>query len=327
MLRTFRRSKGPEFLVVRRWQLKAHFYDVILTWVADNFPEFSPLFRIHYLPCRVPRKSDVVLHIPWLQDPVQQWSERRYAQANRLAAECDALGVPIINRVDRLINASKSVGARLMAEAGVRTPRVAPIVDPEEFRETRLGIDLPLFVRDDWRHGGEMLRADTMEEVRRLPLERFPRPVAVEVIDVSGRTDGLYRKYRYVAAGDLGVSHHLQMTRDWITRGKKRERTAVSREEELAYIAKQDRNHEVLQRVREALGLEFLAFDYGYDREGRMIVWEANPYPYIGFSPGKMSYRNGALHRTVAAMLGMYLRYGGLPVPDSLRQRIAYEDD
>jgi hypothetical protein len=327
MLSRFRRSSGPEFLVVRRLQfrLRPHFYDVILGWVAENFPEFAPLFRIRHLPCHVAPGANVALHIPWLQDPVQRWSQRRYAQANRLAAECDALRIPIVNRVDRLINASKSVGSRLMAEAGVRTPRIVPISDPEEFKDTLLGIDPPLFVRDDWRHGGEMLRADTLEEARRLPVDRFERPVAVELIDIPSREDGIYRKYRYIAAGELGVTHHLQMSRHWIARGDNREKTEVSRDEELSYIASPDPNHAVLQRARAALGLDFLAFDYSYDYDGRIVVWEANPYPYIGFSTRKLVYRNVALHRTVAAMLAMYLTHANLPVPDVLRARFSYD--
>jgi hypothetical protein len=327
MLQAFRRSRGPEFLVIRRLQLRTHFYDVVLRWVAENFPEFAPMFRIRHLPCHIARRGDVVLHIPWLQDPVQRWSGRRYAQANRLAAECDALGIPIVNRVDRLINATKSVGSRLMIEAGIKTPRVAVIDDVEKFRETFLGIGFPLFVRDDWRHGSAMLRADTPEEARALPIGRFERPVAVELVDLPDSRDGLYRKYRYVAAGDLGVSHHLQMSRHWITRGDNREKSELSRDEELAYIARQDPNHALLQQARLALGLEFVAFDYSYDRQGEVVIWEANPYPYIGFSTRKLIYRNAALHRTVAAMLAMYLHYGNLPVPDALRARSTYDGE
>jgi hypothetical protein len=319
------RPARPEFLVVRRFQLRTHFYEVVLRWISDNFPAYRPLFRIHHLPCRVPRSRSIVLHIPWLQDPVQRWSEMRYRQANRLAAECDALGIPVVNRVDRLINASKSVGARLMTDVGIRTPRTVPITDVEEFRETYLGVGLPLFVRDDWRHGSEMIRADTRDEVHRIPLERFSRPVAVELIDLPGRDDRLYRKYRYVAAGDIGVSHHLQMSRDWITRGDNRETSLVAREEELAYIAKPDPNHATLQRARDRLGLDFLAFDYSYDYSGQMVVWETNPYPYIRFSTKSLTYRNEALHRTVAAMLALYLTSGRLPVADALRDRFIYE--
>jgi hypothetical protein len=325
MIPYLRRPQRPSFLVIRRLQLHAHFYDVILRWTAENFPELSPLFCIRHLPYRLPRRAPFVLHIPWLQDPVQKWSPRKYAQATRLAAACDAQSIPIVNRVENLLNVSKSTFSALMAEAGIRTPRVAPIQSAEEFRDTLLGMSLPLFVREDWGHNQAMLRADTLEEARQLPLDTMERPVAVEIVDVSSPKDGLHRKYRYVAAGDIGISHHMQVSRDWITRGRNRRRSDSNRAEELDYIARPDLNHELLQRARKTIALEFVAFDYGYDKEGRTVIWEANPYPYIAFSTKSLVYRNKAIDRTVAGLLAMYLRLGGLAVPESLQARFVYE--
>lgn len=325
MLRFGTGDREPHFLVVRRRRIfRPHYYDIVLDWVGQNYPGLLSRFRVKSLPCSLPSRTSVVLHIPWLQDPVQRWSPKRYRQANRLAAECDARGIPIINRVDRLINASKCLGSRLMAEAGIGTPRMALIEDADAFRETLLGVGLPLFVREDWGHTGPMIRADTLDEARRIPLDGFQRPVAVQIIDVQDRSDGLYRKYRYVAAGEFGVALHLQITREWITRGGIRIVDERVRKEELAYIGQQDANHAALQTARRALGLDFVAFDYGYDRDGQMIVWEANPYPYLHFSPGDRAYRNHAVHRTLAAMLAMYLSRAQLPIPDQLMRRVAY---
>ena len=279
-------SGALPFLVIREPTLpnQPHFYDVILAWIAENFPEFSPLFRVESLPYHIAAEARFSLHIPWLQDPVEAWSMETYERATRLASECDARGVPVVNRVDRLINATKSAGARLMAECGIRAPRMARIENVEEFRETMLGVPLPLFVRDDWGHFGDMLRADTPDEVRSLPVERFARPVAIELIDTRDPRDGYYRKYRYVAAGEVGVTHHLQLSKEWITRSSARVRGDNARYEELDYIGRPDPNHWTLQRARRALGLDFVAFDYSYGHDGRIIVWEGNPYPGLHFS-------------------------------------------
>jgi hypothetical protein len=325
MLRGIFTPHEPCFLVLRRWQLKTHFYSVILRWVAAEFPDLLKLFYVTRLPYRIPRASRFLLHIPWFQDPVQHWSPRRYAQATRVAAQCDAMGIPIINRVDRLINATKTVGAELLTGVGIRTPRMACISNAEEFRDTLLGIGLPLLVREDWGHGGLMLRANTREEVVTLPVENFARPIAVEFIDIPSRHDGLYRKYRYVAAGNRGISHHLQVSNNWLTRGNDRIVSAQTRFDELQYIDRPDPNHEQLQCGREALGLDFVAFDYGYDYENRMVVWEANPYPFIpAFSWRRLAYRNTALDRTLAAILALYLEAGGLAIPEELKRRAAY---
>ena len=318
-LTSFLRS-GPRFLIVRHRNYKTRFFDVIVDWVKVAFPEYHPLFELRVLPCKFVRWSDVVLHLPWLQDPVQQWSLEAYEQANRLAAECDRRGIPIVNRVDRLLNATKSVGAQLMAEAGIRTPRMAPIHDGAEFKETLLGMTPPLFVREDWGHGGYSYRIDKREDALRIPFETLARPVAIELIDVRDRRDGLYRKYRYIAAGNEGVSLHLHVSTDWIVRGTDRLKNDMTRGEELSYISEQDPNHQLLQRAHRALGLDFAAFDYSYDHQGRVVVWEANPFPYLHFSKGPMVYRNVAVNRTLRAILRMYLQCASISVPDRMAQ-------
>jgi hypothetical protein len=309
----------PRFLVVREYGNT--FYDVILEWTRKHHPDLSPLFRVRSLPCPFPRLEDVVVYHPWLQDPVQAWSMNAYLLADRLAQKCDARGIPVINRVDRLTNASKSNGARIIGETGLRTPRIVPIVDREEFNETLMGVGLPLFVRDDWGHQGVMLRADTLEEARRLDISRFTRPIAVELIDLPD-DKGLYRKYRYVAAGDIGISHHVLFTTGWIARGKIRVLNDETRAIELAYCDAPDPNHDAFQKARRALGLDLLAIDYGYDREGRVIVWEANPFPFFHFSKGGLVFRNYVMDRTMAALVKMYLVYGGVAVPDGLEADI-----
>ena len=110
-----------------------------------------------------------------------------------------------------------------------------------------------------------------------------------------------------------------------MTRGNERIVSAQTRFDELQYIDGPDPNHEQLQRGREALGLDFVAFDYGYDHENRMVVWEANPYPFIPeFSRRRLAYRNTALDRTLAAILALYLEAGGLGVPERLMRRTSY---
>jgi hypothetical protein len=200
---------------------------------------------------------------------------------------------------------------------------MARIDCPRRFRETRLGLSLPLIVREDWGHGGRICRADTLREVRELKPERFSRPVAVEFIDVRSPRDGLYRKYRYIAAGEVGVSHSMHVCRDWRAMGTGAEYGNELRDEELHYTSNPDSNHEQLQRAREALGLDFVAFDYSYDPQGRLVVWEANPYPHLHFPRARRIYRLPAIENTLAAMVRLYLDRGGLPTPHEIEQLLA----
>jgi hypothetical protein len=354
--------RHPQFLVVRHSRWTRHFFDVILNWIGQHFPEHRQLFDVWDLPDEtardypylphlaawrsllvlaksivhrerdpqrilrggVPNGRDYRLHLPWLQDPVQEWSPATFARACSLTSQCDALGIPTINRVDRLVHAVKSTAASLIAKAGVGTPRMEVVRDVREFHETQMGMSLPLFVREDWGHRGGMWRADTVEELRRLPVSRLKRPVAVEIVDVRDPRDGLFRKYRYIAAGEVGVSHHLQTSSGWVTRGENRVKSETTRAEELQYIQHLDPRHDELQRARRALGLVIVAFDYGLTPDGRLIICEANPFPHIKFSQRGLVYRNDALHRTMLAIFRLYLTVAGLAVPQQIEDGLVY---
>lgn len=318
-------KRAERFLVSRYRARNPHFYDVILEWTETRAPEARARFEIWTLPFRAPDTTHCVLHVPWFQDPIQEWSMRTYEEILRVTAGLDQRGIPTINRVDRLLNASKSNGARLMGGAGVRTARTIPIDDADLFKETFCGLELPLLVREDWGHAdalalrrGVIVRCNTRDEVHRVELGRFRRPVAVEFVETRDPRDGAYRKYRYVAAGERGVPHHLQAKDHWFVKGRGQLFSDALREEELVYLSSADPNHDVLQSARRALGLDFVAFDYSYDRDGRIVVWEANPYPHIHFLPGRRAYRRPAVERTLAAILHLYHVRAGLTVPDAL---------
>jgi hypothetical protein len=319
------KDEQPRFLIVRHRKYQRQFFDIILKWVAANLPELAPLFDVRDLPVRVRDWAPFALHAPWLQDPVQQWCGETYRQANDLAAACDARGIPVLNRVGRLLNATKSRGAALMAAAGVATPRMAPIADRREFAQSLLGLNLPLFIREDWGHSRNVFRVDAPADVSRIPWHTFQRPLAIEVVDVRDPCDGLYRKFRYLGAGDVGVSHHMQTSAEWITRGENRVITPASRDHELDYITRADPHHGLLQRARRALELDLVAFDYGYTPNGRLIVWEANPFPTIVFGTRRLIYRNPAIHRTLLAIVRLYLAVAGLPIPAKIDDGLAAE--
>lgn len=314
-----RHTRGDRrFLVVHHPAQGPFMYDLLLSWLDLFFPDVRARFELHVLPCHVRDWSRYALHIPWLQDPVQAWSRTTYWLANRLAARCDRHHVPVINRVDRLANASKSSAAHLIGSVGFRTPQMAPITDVEAFRRTRLGIPLPLFVREDQGHGGPMLRADSDAEVQALPVESLRRPVAVELVDVRSPGDGLFRKYRYVVAGEIGVRQTVHVTHDWATHGNDTVFSEALREEEVSFIEGAEPEHARFLAAREALGLDFVAFDYGIDATGRTVVWEANPFPFLHFVGGRRRYRMASTERVLAAMARLYLSRAGLDIPADL---------
>jgi hypothetical protein len=320
----------PRMLVVRHPTYRHDFYQVIDNWIRHFGGPHAGLLDVRDLPLDLnPQQQGGQPYgamVPWLQDPVQHWSPECYAQTLALQQQCDARQIPVLNRVERLAHAGKARGAELMQSVGLRVPRMALITDPQEFRETLLGVPLPLFVREDWGHRGPVFEIRTMAQAQQIPFEQLQRPVAIEWINTAG-FDGLYRKHRYFAAGDIGISHHLQCSTEWLTRGDNRVITPSTRVLELDYVARADRDHALFQRARRALGLDMVAFDYGRLPDGSPVVWEANPFPFIQFSTGSLKYRNNALHRSIAAVFRLYLHTLGIPIPQRLEEFISYRAD
>lgn len=314
----------PRFLVLRHLHQDPGFFDEFLRWVLRYYPDRAPLFLLNDLPNPIRDYPNYVLHLPWLQDPVQNWSEETYALACELAGHCEARGIPIVNRVDRLLNTTKCRGSEIMRQAGFRTPLMRLLNSKEDLIDALKDFPFPALVREDWGHGGPMLPITTPAEAEEVVLSEFKRPLLVEVVDVRSTSDGCFRKYRYIAAGDVGVSHHLVVSLDWVTHGTGRILNDSTRAEELAYIGDEDAHHGRFQVARRALGLDFLAFDYGITADGEVVVWEANPYPKIALGRKETAFRNHAIHRTYAAMLYLYLSSAGLPAPSSLQERLAY---
>jgi hypothetical protein len=312
--------EATPFLIIHHKSKYRGFYDVVLDWITLNLPEQRSLFERRALPYRLPENHRFALMIPWLQDPVQQWSRRTCYQALTLTRECDRQKIPVMNRVERLSRAGKFTGAQLMKQVGLRAPGVVRITDQTRFKKDFLDLSFPFFVREDCGHGGLMLRADTPAEARALPLHQFKAPVAIQLIDLRDSRDGFYRKYRYVVAGNFGVAHHLQVSSHWITRGGNRVVNDLTRSEELAYINTPCPHHDAFQRARRALGLDFIAFDYSFGREGEPLVWEANPYPFVHFSVRDLAYRNDAVHRTIAILVASWFQHANQPLPLKLAE-------
>lgn len=318
-------ADGPRFLIVRHAGKSAYFRDYFLHWLAAALPEVRARFELRLLPCYVRDWSRYVVCAPWLKDPAIDWLPRgALGRVRYLEKECDRRGIPIINRLDSLSHSVKSVGARIIAGSGVRTPRLVAIDDPQQFVQDRQGLEFPLIVREDRAHAAPTCLVENERELRQVPWPRFAHPVAAEFIDVRDPRDGLYRKYRYVAAGARGLPRHLIVSRTWEVRAAQRVRNDATREEELAYLRRPDPNDAVLQRVRQALELDLVAFDYSYDRAGRLVVWEANPCPDLSSPVGPhVAHLRPYVERSYALLAAMYLSAGGLPWPGQLRDWLA----
>lgn len=325
------RANAP-ILVLRDGALRGtpNAFDIVPRWLQANFAPYADDLRIVEVPHDIDDWSGVRLMVPWLLDPVQLWSPEVYEHVLRLQRECDGRGIPVINRVDRLPLAGKFQGAQALARCGLRTPRMHRVQDLPAFLRDFGGLGFPLLLRENWGHQGLMLRIETAQDLRTADLRRIRNPVAIEIVDVRSPQDGLHRLYRYLACGPMGISLHLQRSTGWVTRGRNADRSAAAVEEEARYIGAADPNHARFQAARRELGLQVLAFDYAYDLQGQVVVWEVNPYTRIRFPPAGgadlavAAHQSAAAHRAVAALVICYRVSAGLPVRRDLLRLLGY---
>lgn len=317
---------GAPILIVRGSPVNPHYYDVVLEWLKKHYRDLGIHFDIAQLPCHLPEHNPYRLVVFWLQDPLSQMDSVECAYAYSLAQECRGRGVRTVNAVDKHLNLGKVQTAILLAGAGIRCPRARTIHSKEEIEAAVEAYGYPMLLRENFWHQGKFLLLTKEDDLEDVSLPDWINPIAAEFIDVSSG-DGLYRKFRSVVIGDQVISHHLQISEGWKTHGAGRISNLMSREEELEFLTKPDPFATELQVASKALSLDFLAFDYGIDSSGEIVVWEANQFPHLHFSKYALVYRNFAMDRTIAAMFRFYLRAAGLKVPERLSREASYDND
>lgn len=308
----------PRIALVRHTQGLASYYKDFLAWMEHQLPDIRARCELRLLPCKITDWSRYALVVPWIPESLVYRSATARHWAFDLTRAADAHGVPVINRPERLLETSKYDTALRLAELGVRTPKVHRIQDIDGFQRNLNGLQPPLLVREELGHGrtspGFIVRTDA--DAREIPLKQFERPMALEFIDVRSPRDGLYRKYRYMAMGEQGVNHSLQISNDWEVRGKTRLLNDATCAEEMAFADGRNKHEQVFQGIRQAMGLDFVAFDYSYDRRGDVVVWEINLLPGLDLANRpEIAHLEPPYDRAMAATVKLYCQRGGLEIP------------
>ncbi|MBW4585412.1 MAG: hypothetical protein KME33_09330 [Aetokthonos hydrillicola CCALA 1050] len=301
-------------LVVRQSDHQSTYNDYFLYWISQKVPEAAQLFELHYLPCKITNWERYALFLPWLQDPLKERFPHIYDYVKQLETQCEEHNISIVNRVDLLSNSIKSVASKLIRSAGIRTAEIVSITNVEAFKENLGGLSTPFFIREDWVHGSKTFFIQKPEDLHNVPFDKFIAPIAVEFIDTKSE-DGLYRKYRYFAVGDEGIPGPLMLSPSWEVRDNKHRVFKIA--EEIAYFTGEDPNHNILQKARKALGFDFMAFDYSYDSQGNIVVWEPNPFPVIWGSTDnlpEMKYQLPAMDRVYISLLKYYLQCANISI-------------
>jgi hypothetical protein len=324
-------TEEPRFLILRHRAHLTRYYDSFVRWLEKEMPEARGRFELQSLPCLVRDWSRFRLLVPWLPDPMLHESRRVYSRVKRIEQQCRQYGIATINPVDQVLKTAKSTGAEIIRSVGIRTPRAVPITDLRHFRRDLASSEFPLLIREDRAHAGRLpiYLVKTMRDLDQVPIHKFAHPIAVEFIDVRDARDGLSRRYRYFAAGELGMAMNMHCSDHWEVRGRNAVHNARMEQEELEFIRQPDPNHVCLQEARRALGLDFVAFDYSYGQGGELIVWEANVMPGLGYSEASQErpYLPAIAARALEMTLDLYYRRSGLDVPQRVTQNLAMSAD
>lgn len=198
-------------------------------------------------------------------------------------------GGKVVNHPQAVLQSGRDkIATTLAGTPGLRVPRVArlPGGKPAVAAKTidRLGMAYPLIVRQTGTHTGKTVGLVESEDALRPTVASSGDYFATEFIDFRS-ADGLFRKFRVFFFGDRIVLRHMIVFDQWSVHGSTRMQFMVHRPELLAEEARLCGRAEgpfpaplraVFEEVRSRVALDFFGMDFGIDRDGQAVLFEAN---------------------------------------------------
>ena len=216
----------------------------------------------------------------------------------------------------RLMNAQ-----RLGAISGVITPRMVLMskkeLDPGKTIEiiANAGLAFPFLLRPPGFHRGNYFVCVDSYDALILAMEKLPgeQVLAIEYLD-SRSQDGLFRKYRVMSIDGFLYPIHLAVSTQWMVHyfSSDMDKNEQYREEEQAFL-----NDfaaflgagvmTALEKINKMLGLDYCGIDFGIDKQGNVLLFEANSTMLINqLSDEKQwDYRRAAINNALAAAKSM----------------------
>jgi hypothetical protein len=318
----------------------------VLDSIARVAPEVHASLRLHCTGAAEPPKLDAVKAVLfWLGDPLRELYPDCYAEAREIAERARNHGIRVINPPEALSNSVKSVQQRLWRQAAIPTPLHWSFGDRAELEQVLAGCRYPILIKSDWLHTKSgMFLCRSAREALGIPDSRILYPGAVaEFIDTresfrkrERRTlwARLYHKKRVIVLGGRVHPQHMLFSRQPLVRAKtstyrryekrrwifplllRLERDASLRLDR-SYWSGEAEEPELFCKAAEALGLDFVAIDYSSHADGRVVLWEANPYFDVPRekkrSPGAQRVYEERSPYLVAAMTDFFSRLLAAP--------------
>ncbi|MFY0629466.1 MAG: hypothetical protein JXR05_03735 [Flavobacteriaceae bacterium] len=223
------------------------------------------------------------------QDPILPFFPEVYEKAKKIESYCDSFEIPMIFRPDSLNNTTKSVTGILWKKAGLPCARqfsISSVKDIDALKD----LQYPVFLRYDAGHDSHGKIDTTLfysrEEIDTSLIEKYATPqknlagvVLTEFIDTQ-LSDGTYRKYRAYVAGKTVYNTSMGGAKDWYVHAQIIQSMEFFNEAyDFIQTEPTEAHKEIMIKANEVLGLDFSAIDYSFDKNGKLILWEANPNP------------------------------------------------
>ncbi|MEM9684543.1 MAG: hypothetical protein AAF942_14820, partial [Pseudomonadota bacterium] len=174
-----------------------------------------------------------------------------------------------------------------------KTIRVSHELDPAPTRAAILNsMKLPVILRPLDTHtgaGATLIESEDqlLSEIARRPYSEF---YAIDYHDCQSE-DGLYRRYRLICAGDSWTTNSLHIATSWNVHGEDAgkigwlengyDREEVAFHEDCADLIGGDPK-DVFGDILDRTALDIYGFDFGFLKNGRLIVFEVNAAMSMG---------------------------------------------
>jgi tetratricopeptide (TPR) repeat protein len=224
---------------------------------------------------------------------------------------------PVLNPPEKVMATGRVENARrLEGLTGVKTAKTF-LLSKKQILEQQ-GLVFPLLLRAPGFHTGQhFVKVDRPDQlagaVAQLPGTDV---LMMQYLDARG-ADGLARKYRVMKIGGKLYPLHLAISADWKVHYFTAAMTGHPRHqaEEKKFLEDMPsvvgpRGMAALERIKDALGLDYGGVDFGLDAEGHILLFEANATMAIN-PPGpeeQWAYRRAAIDRVQQAVREMLLQ-------------------
>ncbi len=242
--------------------------------------------------------------------------------ANNLAAKASA---PVINMPAAVLRTGRLENSlRLSRLPGVKTPRMTAISKTDlgsgsaMQKLTENGLAFPLLMRAPGFHGGHHFvrieSPDKLHEIAQgLPGDSL---LAMEWLD-SRNDDALFRKYRVMAIDGVLYPLHMAVSAQWKVHyfSSDMADNLSYRAQEQAFLedftaAMGEKALSALEQIAQTLELDYCGIDFGLDKSGRVLLYEANATMAI-VPPGHekhWDYKRASIDKALAAVKKMFAK-------------------